>query len=122
MRIKALIGTGATPPEKVSSSQLDSHTMDQLKSLGTSGLLPARIRTEWKGVDPKDRLATLLRSDRFGPDSARIPAARRSNAAADADVDPHNPSLYFYLGAEYEKAGHYDQAIQVTRERQNRAF
>jgi tetratricopeptide (TPR) repeat protein len=36
--------------------------------------------------------------------------------------DPTNPSLYFYLGAEYEKAGHYDQAIQVYENAQKQGI
>ncbi len=32
--------------------------------------------------------------------------------------DTKNPSLYFYLAAEYEKAGRYDQAVLVCEDAQ----
>ena len=124
-QFKALIGTGADAPEKVSSSQLDSHTMDQLKSLGyLSGFSPREFELNGKGVDPKDRIATLLTFQTvLGPDSARIPAARRIELLRQTlTSDPTNPSLYFYLGAEYEKAGHYDQAIQVYESAQKQGI
>jgi len=115
-QLKTLIGGSADAPEKVSSTQLDSRTMDQLKSLGyLSGFSPREFELNGKGVDPKDRVGTLQTLQTvLGPGSHSIPSARRIEMLRHAlAADAGNPTLYFYLGGEYEKAGRYDQAIQV---------
>ena len=98
--------------------------MDQLKSLGyLSGFSPREVELNGKGVDPKDRIATfeLLRPclARLAPHPGCAPYRI---APADADAGSHQSLLYFYLGAEYEKAGHYDQAIQVYENAQKRGI
>jgi arylsulfatase A-like enzyme/Tfp pilus assembly protein PilF len=115
-QFKALLGPGADAPEKVAPSQLDSRTMDQLKSLGyLSGFSSREFELNGKGVDPKDRIATLQTLQTvLGPASRRIPPARRLELLRQAMAqDPANPTLYFYLGAEYEENGLYDKAIEV---------
>jgi arylsulfatase A-like enzyme/Tfp pilus assembly protein PilF len=115
-RLKAL-----TPPaaEKVSSAPGDPRTMAQLKSLGyLSGYAAREFELTGKGPDPKDHTATLKALQvTLGPGSNRIPSARRIDLLRQAlAADPANPTLYFYLGGEYEKAGRYDQAQSVYEE------
>jgi choline-sulfatase len=104
--------------ERTSSTQMDSQTLDQLKSLGyLSGVASGEFQLNGKGVDPKDRTATLLAfQTALGPDSFSIPVAKRVDVLRKALVqDSTNPSLYFYLAAEYEKAGLYDQALSTCK-------
>jgi arylsulfatase A-like enzyme/Tfp pilus assembly protein PilF len=115
-QLKALSPTGANGVEKVASSQVDSQTMAQLKSLGyLSGMAPSEVELNGKGADPKDRLATLQAfQTALGPGSRSVPGARRIEILRKALADDsQNPSLFFYLGAEYEKAGQYGAAMEV---------
>ncbi|MGO9239935.1 MAG: sulfatase-like hydrolase/transferase [Bryobacteraceae bacterium] len=124
-QFKALTGGGANASEKVSASQLDSRTMDQLKSLGyLSGFSPREFELNGQGIDPKDRTATLNSLQTvLGPDSRRIPAARRIELLRQTLAqDSSNPILYFYLGAEYESAGRYNQALQVYEDAQKQGI
>jgi choline-sulfatase len=115
-QLKALSRTGTNDSEKVSSTLVDQRSMDQLKSLGyLSGFSPREFELTGKGPDPKDRVATLLALQTAGgPGSSKVPAARRVEVLRRALVsDEFNPSLYYELGAEYERDGKYDQAMRV---------
>ena len=113
-RLKSVSPAGNV--EKVTASPVDSRTMEQLKSLGyLSGSTAGEFELNGKGADPKDRLATLKAFNLvLGPGSGKTPSSRRIELLRQALAeDPTNPSLYFYLGAEYEKAGQYGEAIKV---------
>jgi arylsulfatase A-like enzyme/cytochrome c-type biogenesis protein CcmH/NrfG len=115
-QLKALSMTGAGGVEKVSSSPVDSRTMAQLKSLGyLSGMAPSEVELSGKGADPKDHTATLRAFQTvLGPGARSIPSARRIEMLRQALAnDPVNPSLHFYLAAEYEKAGRYGEAMGI---------
>ena len=120
-QLKALAGG----EERVASTQVDSQTMAQLKSLGyLSGMAPSEVELNGKGPDPKDRTATLRAFQTvLGPGSRSIPSARRITMLRQALSDDNmNPSLYFYLGAEYEKAGQYAQAMEVYESAQKQGI
>jgi len=111
--------------ERVASTQVDSQTMAQLKSLGyLSGMAPSEVELNGKGADPKDRTATLRAFQTvLGPGSRSIPSAQRIAMLRQALSDDNmNPSLYFYLGAEYEKAGQYGQAMEVYENAQKQGI
>jgi choline-sulfatase len=115
-QLKALSPAGADGVEKVASNQVDSQTMAQLKSLGyLSGMAASEVELNGKGADPKDHTATLGAFQTvLGPGAHAIPSARRIAMLRQAlSNDNMNPSLYFYLGAEYERAGQYDEAMGV---------
>jgi choline-sulfatase len=120
-KLKLLSAESANGVEKVASSQVDSHTLEQLKSLGyLSGVAPSEFELNGKGPDPKDHTATLRAFQAaLGPGAHTIPPARKTEMLRQALAsDPTNPSLYFYLGAEYEKAGRFDQAMLVYQDAQ----
>jgi len=123
--LQELTQTGAGGVEKVASTQVDSHTMGQLKSLGyLSGMAPSEVELNGKGADPKDRTATLRAFQTvLGPGSRSIPSAQRIAMLRQALVgDNLNPSLYFYLAAEYEKAGQYGLAMSVYADAQKQGI
>lgn len=116
-RLKSLIPSGAA--EKVSSTPGDARTMEQLKSLGyLSGYAAREVELTGKGIDPKDRISTLKALQlAIGPGSRNRPLAQRVEILRGALAeDPQNPTLYYFLGGEYEKSGHYDQAMQVYQD------
>jgi len=124
-QLKALSPGSENGVEKVSSSQVDSHTMEQLKSLGyLSGMAPSEVELNGKGADPKDRTATLRAFQTvLGPGSRSIPNAQRIAVLRQAlSADTLNPSLYFYLGAAYEKSGQYGQAMEVYENAQKQGI
>jgi arylsulfatase A-like enzyme/cytochrome c-type biogenesis protein CcmH/NrfG len=124
-QLKALSPAGVDGVERVASSQVDSQTMAQLKSLGyLSGMAPGEVELNGKGADPKDRTATLRAFQTvLGPGSRSIPSAQRIAMLRHALADDNmNPSLYFYLGAEYEKAGQYGQAMEVYENAQKQGI
>ncbi len=119
--LKKLSSESANSVEKVATSQVDSHTLEQLKSLGyLSGVAPSEFELSGKGPDPKDHVATLRAFQAaLGPGAHAIPAGRKIEMLRQALAgDSTNPSLYFYLGAEYEKAGRFDQAMLVYQDAQ----
>lgn len=119
--LKKLSSESANGVEKVATSQVDSHTLEQLKSLGyLSGVAPSQVELSGKGPDPKDHTATLTAFQvTLGPGAHAIPAGRKIEMLRQALAgDSANPSLYFYLGAEYEKAGRFDQAMLVYQDAQ----
>lgn len=124
-QLKALTPGSESGVEKVSSSQVDSRTMEQLKSLGyLSGMAPSDVVLNGKGPDPKDRTATLRAFQTvLGPGSHAIAPPRRIEMLGQAlAADSLNPSLYFYLAAEYEKAGQYGEAMGVYENAQTQGI
>jgi arylsulfatase A-like enzyme/Flp pilus assembly protein TadD len=120
-KLKTLSSESANGVEKVATSQVDSTTLNQLKSLGyLSGVAPSEFELNGKGADPKDHTATLRAFQAvLGPGAHAIPAGRKIEMLRQALAgDSTNPSLYFYLGAECEKAGRFDQAMLVYQEAQ----
>lgn len=105
----------AAASEKVQTELVDQRTMEQLKSLGyLSGFSPREFELTGKGIDPKDRVEILkLLEMAESPESTlssaqRIRVLRRANS-----LDPDNPSLYYQLGGEYEKAGKHGEAMKL---------
>ncbi|MDQ2777638.1 MAG: tetratricopeptide repeat protein [Acidobacteriota bacterium] len=120
-QLEALTRANLEGDKKVSSGQVDSRTMEQLKSLGyLSGVASGEFQLNGKGIDPKDRTATLLAFQTvLGPGSRALSPTRRIEVLREALAgDSTNPSLYFYLAAEYEKAGRYDQALVTCKNAQ----
>ncbi len=112
--LEKLSRAGGGTDQKIKADGMDSQTYSQLKSLGyLSGGSSGDIQLNGKGADPKDRTATLLAfQTALGPQSRKLSAVKRIAVLKQALAqDSTNPSLYFYLTAEYEKAGNYDQAL-----------
>jgi len=112
-QLKAVIGTDGR--EKVETAMIDQRTMDQLKSLGyASGFAARTYNLTGEGPDPKDRvgiLKLLEAADRSGEhvaDAQRIALLRQA-----LSEDATNPLLYYSLGAAFEKAGRYGDAMKV---------
>ncbi len=104
--------------EKVATTTMTSKSMEQLKSLGyLSGFTPREFDLTGEGTDPKDRTGILrLFNLAAGPGSSAIPQGRRIRLLEEALVeDPGNPSVYYHLGAEYERAGRYSDSLELYR-------
>lgn len=115
-QLKVLSGSAAGSVEKVETSLMDQRSMEQLKSLGyLSGFAPKEVELNGKGADPKDRLNVLKAFEyAAGSRSHGVPLPRRMAYLKQAVAeDPANASVYYYLGAEYERAGRYDDAMQL---------
>ncbi|MGE5648222.1 MAG: sulfatase-like hydrolase/transferase [Acidobacteriota bacterium] len=122
-QLKTLSRTGKGDTEKVTANVMDKQSMEQLKSLGyLSGVAGREFELTGKGADPKDRLASLEALQlSMGPGSEKTPPARKIALLRGAlGTDPENPSLYYQLGAEYEKGGRYEQAMGVYTEAQQK--
>ncbi len=102
-------------PEKVETNTLDAKTMAQLKSLGyVSGFSGREFQLDGSGPDPKDRLKILKALESAGPEASGMPTARRIAVLKQALAeDPHNPTLYYYLGGQYEVAVRYGDAMKL---------
>lgn len=115
-RLKAILGPAAQGgTEKVQTSLVDENTLRQLKTLGyLSGFASREYELTGQGADPKDRVSVLRTLDvAAGPDS-RLPATERIRLLRQALAsDASNPSLYYHLGAELEKAGRYEEAMKL---------
>jgi len=112
-QLKAVIGGDGK--EKIESSTVDPHTLDQLKSLGyVSGFAAHTYDLNGQGPDPKDRVNILkLLSVAEDPDS-HTPDARRIELLQQAlKEDAGNPDLYYQLGAKLEKVGRYSDALKL---------
>ena len=112
-QLKTVMGNDGT--EKIETTPVDQHTMDQLKSLGyLSGFAAHAYDLNGQGIDPKDRVGILkLLAVAEDPD-AHTPDARRIQLLEQAvGEDPTNPDLYYQLGAKYEKAGRHPEAIKL---------
>jgi len=112
-QLKSIIGGDGI--EKVETSVVDARTLDQLKSLGyVSGFAAHTYELNGQGPDPKDRtgilklLAMAEDPNAHTPDSRRIELLQRA-----VKEDAGNPDLYYQLGAKYEKAGRYPEAMKL---------
>jgi choline-sulfatase len=111
-KLKAVSATA----EKVAPAAMDTHTLEQLKSLGyLSGSSTQGTELTGEGTDPKDRLEVLrllhLAVNSGAPLSERISMLRRAIAN-----DPANPSLYSYLGTLYAEAGRQVEAMRLYQD------
>jgi choline-sulfatase len=115
-QLKAVIGTDGA--EKVETAMVDQRTMDQLKSLGYSSGFSARsYNLTGQGADPKDRVGILKLMETADHPGARVPEPRRIELLQQAlSQDQTNPLLYYQLGASYEKAGRYPDAMKLYRQ------
>jgi len=109
--------TGSAGSEKVETTQMDEHTLAQLKSLGyTSGFASRSYDLNGQGADPKDRVGILkMMNDAERPKSGLSPARRIELMQEAVRLDPSNPLLYYSLGAQLEKSGRYDEAMKLYR-------
>ena len=107
----------STGVEKVDTTPVDAHTMDQLKSLGyLSGSESRSYEMNGQGVDPKDRVEVLKLLEGVVQPGSGLPTSRRIEMLQQAvRLDPANPLLYHLLGAQLEKAGRYDDAMKLYR-------
>jgi choline-sulfatase len=112
-QLKAVIGTDGT--EKVETTMVDSRTMDQLKSLGyTAGFSARAYNLTGQGADPKDRVDILKLMEAAEHPQSQIPESRRIEILRQAlNLDRANPALYYQLGASYEKAERYPEAMKL---------
>jgi len=107
----------AKGPEKIETTPVDERTLAQLKSLGyTSGFSPRAYDLNGAGPDPKDRVGVLKLMDAAEQPGSGLSERQRVEALDKAvHMDPTNPLLYYSLGAKLEKAGRYDEAMQLYR-------
>jgi choline-sulfatase len=114
-QLKAVIGRDGT--EKVETSVVDARTLDQLKSLGyVSGFAERTYDLTGQGPDPKDQVGILKLLALAEDPNAHTPDSRRIELLQQAaKEDPANPDLYYQLGAKYEKAGRYAEAMNLYR-------
>lgn len=115
-QLKSLSLLGDSKSETVVANQMDRQTTEQLRSLGyVGGSSQDNIQLDGKGADPKDRVGILkLMFEATDMGSTRLPFSRRIDLLQQALAqDPTNPALYEDLGAQYEGAGQYQQALQV---------
>lgn len=116
-QLRAIAGIQPGKSEKIEANLMDQRTMDQLKSLGYLSGGQRDFELTGKGVDPKDRVPVLKELElATSPDSKNLPAARRLALLLTArEEDPGNPTVYYYLGSEYERAGKYNDAMGVYK-------
>ncbi len=111
-QLRAVIGSGGA--EKVETAMVDQRTLDQLQSLGyTSGFTARSYDLTGEGADPKDRRGILKLMDAAG-ERPGVPVSQRIDLLRQAlSEDATNPILYYLLGANYEKAGRYGEAMKL---------
>jgi tetratricopeptide (TPR) repeat protein len=102
--------------EKIAAAPMDSHTMQQLRSLGyLGGSTPQGAELTGKGTDPKDRLDVLrllhLAVHSGAPLPQRVSMLRKAIAE-----DPTNPTLYNNLGNLYAEAGRPAEAMGLYQD------
>ena len=69
-----------------------------------------------QGVDPKDRVEVLKLLELAQNAESRLSEPRRIELLQQAlRQDPGDPNVYYQLGAKYEKAGRYPEAMQLYR-------
>lgn len=112
-RLKAVIGKDEG--KKVQTTMVDPLTLEQLKSVGyLGGASGNEYALGGTGVDPKDgvevlKLLYLAASPDAGtPLSQRIPLLQRA-----LQQDTANPTIYFYLGEQYENTGRNAEAMNL---------
>ncbi|HSB17789.1 MAG TPA: sulfatase-like hydrolase/transferase [Bryobacteraceae bacterium] len=111
-QLKAIAGDGK---EKVDTAMVDQRTLDQLKSLGyLASFTPRQFELTGTGIDPKDRVNILRIFELAVSGESKLPPAKRMEMLKQAVAeDPTNPSVYYHLGTEYEKAGRFKDAMQL---------
>jgi tetratricopeptide (TPR) repeat protein len=112
--LAAIAGKGT---EKVETSTVDQRTLEQLRSLGyVSGVSQPTFDLKGKGVDPKDRLGVLKAIEEADGPTSHLPFPHRIELLRQAlKQDAANPTLYYSLGRNCERAGRYAEAIDVYR-------
>lgn len=112
--LAAIAGKGT---EKVETSTVDQRTLQQLRSLGyLSGISQPAFDLKGKGVDPKDRLGVLKTLEETDGPHSRLPFPRRIELLKQAlKQDAANPTLYYSLGRNFERAGRHAEAADVYR-------
>ncbi|MCW5980751.1 MAG: sulfatase-like hydrolase/transferase [Bryobacteraceae bacterium] len=110
--LRAIAGEGR---EKIETSTVDQRTLEQLRSLGyLSGVSQPTFELKGEGVDPKDRVGILKIIEEADGPRSQLPIARRIELLREAlKQDPTNPTLYYSLGRNCEKAGRPAEAIGV---------
>ncbi len=120
-QLKLLGQTGSNGTEKIVSDQMDQQTMERLRSLGYAGGASRQeieldnTGADPTGADPKDRL-DILKILHMANDSppGDLPSSRRIDLLKQALAkDPTNPSIYYALSDEYERAGQTDENLQL---------
>ena len=108
--------TGAV--EKVSTTLVDSRTLQQLKSLGYLGGSSAGEYTlTGRGTDPKDRRDVLkLLYQAVSPDASTAPAEHLDLLRRALAADPANPTVYYHLGDEYARASRPADAMKLYQD------
>jgi choline-sulfatase len=106
---------GENGKEKVEAKMVDEKTMNQLKSLGyLHGFTPPEFELTGEGIDPKDRVGVLELLQVAVPLSSGLSPQKRIDLLRKGlEQDPTNPSLYYSLGAEYEKSGRHQEAMAL---------
>ncbi len=114
-QLKILIGKDGA--EKVETTPVDQHTMDQLKSLGYLSGSPGRsYDLTGQGIDPKDRVGVLKLLELAQSPESHLTDSRRIDLLRQAlSQDPGDPNVYYQLGAKYEKVGRYSDAMELYR-------
>jgi arylsulfatase A-like enzyme/Flp pilus assembly protein TadD len=114
-QLDAITRTPDGKPEQVETATMDQRTMDQLKSLGyLSGGTGRHYELDGQGPDPKERVDVLHVFELIEARGPGLPGGQRIEMLRRALAkDPGNPSVYYYLGGELEKAGRYDEALKL---------
>jgi len=112
--LAAIAGKGT---EKVETSTVDHRTLEQLRSLGyLAGVSQPAFELKGTGADPKDRLGVLKAMEEADGAQSHLPFPRRIELLRQAlKQDTTNPTLYYSLGRDCERAGRYAEAIDVYR-------
>jgi arylsulfatase A-like enzyme/Flp pilus assembly protein TadD len=115
--LKSVSGIGANQAsEKVETTSVDPHTIEQLRSLGyLGGSGRQQYEMTGKGIDPKDRTEVLKRLYEaiYSPLSLPKRVALLEQALS---MDHSNPSLYYNLGDLYKEAGRPNDAAKLYRD------
>jgi arylsulfatase A-like enzyme/cytochrome c-type biogenesis protein CcmH/NrfG len=113
--LRAITNISEDRPEKVGTSTVDQRTMAQLKTLGyLSDFTGRQYELTGKGVDPKDRTDVLRVYEAIEDPRAKMSSLQRIKMLESARAsDDGNPSTYYYLGGELEKASRYDDAMKL---------
>ena len=113
-QLKLLIGNNGA--EKVVSQQMDSQTVEKLRSLGyLGGSSEQSASLDSKGADPKDQveILKLLHQAKDTP-AGEMSSSRRVELYREALAkDPSNPALYYALGDEYQNTGQNEANLQL---------
>ncbi len=116
-QLKAIAGIKDGQAERIEANLMDDRTVQQLKSLGYLSGGSREFKLTGQGIDPKDRVEVIKNLElATAPGPRRLPPARRLQLLESAmKEDQTNPTVYYYLGYEYEEAGRYRDAMQVYK-------